>query len=209
VPLAALLIDNVPMPAGKKNAPPSLYQLKLVLLGISPPIWRRVQAPSTMPLSNVHDVLQAAMGWTNSHLHQFHKNGKYWGIPGDDEYADIKVIDERKVPVEKVLRFAGDTMRYLYDFGDDWLHEVVLEKILPSDVPTRPVCVAGERACPPEDVGGVHGYQEFLEVIFDPTHEEYDHYIKWAGKDFAPEKFDADAVNAKLGRMRWPVKHGR
>src|SRR5581483_3204114 len=103
------------------------------------------------------------------HLHQFEKDGKFWGDPETDEFGDLELIDESKVLVGKALKAQGDSMIYLYDYGDSWRHEVVLEKILPAESSgTKPVCLAGERRCPPEDVGGPHGYQEFLEAVFDP-----------------------------------------
>ena len=118
--------------------PKSIYQLKITLLGIEPPIWRRVQVPSGLPLSRLHDVLQVVMGWTDSHLHQFEKDGKFWGEPEHfEEEEDVKTLNERRVNIGKVLLAEGDTMMYVYDFGDDWRHEVVLEKILPPD-PTPP-----------------------------------------------------------------------
>jgi hypothetical protein len=101
-------------------------------------------------------------------------------------------------------------MIYLYDFGDCWRHEIVLEKITPADTSaTKPVCLAGERRCPPEDVGGPHGYQEFLEAIFDPNHEEFEHYRRWAGDPVHAEEFDLKAVSDILDRMRWPKRHRR
>jgi hypothetical protein len=192
------------MPTAK--AKPSIYQLKITLLGIDPPIWRRIQVPSTMPLCCLHDALQAVMGWTDSHLHQFEKDGKYWGVAEHYEEDDIKVIDESRVRVGKVLLAEGDSMVYVYDFGDDWRHEAVLEKIVPSkSTQTKPVCIAGQRQCPPEDVGGPSGYQEFLEVIFEPGHAEFSHSRGWAGGKFHAEEFDVRAVNKVLERMRWPV----
>ena len=193
-----------------QKAIPSVYQLKITLLGIDPPIWRGIHVPSTMSLSSLHDVLQAVMGWTNSHLHQFEKGGKYWGVPDDDGLEDdIEVTNECPVPVEEVLKAEGDSMVYVYDFGDDWRHEVVLEKIVASDTPTKPVCLAGERRCPPEDVGGPHGYQEFLEVIFQTGHEEFEHYREWAGNPVHAEEFDVATVNKTLSRMRSPMRQRR
>ena len=98
-------------------------------------------------------------------------------------------------------------MVYLYDFGDGWRHEVFLEKIMPSEPPTKPLCLAGERKCPPEDVGGPSGYQEFLEVIFDLGHEESAHFRGWAGGTFHAEEFNVKTVNEILERMRWPIRH--
>ena len=104
----------------------------------------------------------------------------------------------------------GDSVQYDYDFGDNWQHEIVLEQVLPApNVRPSPICLGGERHRPPEDVGGTSGYERFLEVIFDPTHEEYEQYVAWAGGSFQPEEFNVDAVNEVLKRMRWPLRHGR
>src|ERR1035437_487718 len=197
------------MPTAKPK--PSIYELKITLLEIKPAIWRRIQVPSTLLLCCLHDAIQIVMDWTDSHLHQFEKNGKYWGVPDDDGFdGDINVIDERRVPVAKVLLAEGDSMVYVYDFGDNWRHGVVLEKILPSDgTPPKPVCIAGERRCPPDDVGAQPGYQEFLGPIFEPGHEEFSHFRGWAGGKFHAEEFDLKTVNKALERMRWPVRHRR
>jgi hypothetical protein len=154
------------MPAPK--TPPSIYELKVTLMHIAPPIWRRIHVSSDIKLCCLHDALQVTMGWSDSHLHQWEKDGKYWGVPDDDELeGDIEVIDESRVPLGRLLEVEGDSLIYLYDFGDDWRHEVVLEKILSAATEAKhPICIAGERRCPPEDVGGPHGYEEFLEVIF-------------------------------------------
>jgi hypothetical protein len=196
------------MPA--TTAKPSVYNLKITLLGIKPPIWRRIQVPSTMLLCCMHDAFQAVIGWTDSHLHQFEKDGKYWGAPETDESGDLELLDESKVPVGRVLKSEGDSMVYVYDFGDDWRHKVVLEKIVLVDAAvSKPVCLAGKRRCPPEDVGGPSGYQEFLEVIFEPGDEEFEHYRAWAGDPVHAEKFDVKAVNDILERMQWPKRHRR
>jgi hypothetical protein len=196
------------MPTAKPK--PSIYELKITLLGIEPAIWRRMQVPSTIPLCCLHDALQAVLGWTDSHLHQFEKDGKYWGVPDDDGLdGDTEVIDESRVPLRKVFQAEGDSMVYTYDFGDNWRHSVVLEKILTSGVPKKPVCIAGERRCPPEDVGGPSGYEDFLAVVFEPGHEEFEHYREWAGNPVHAEEFDLKAVNEILERMRWPVRHRR
>jgi len=185
------------------------HELKATIIGIQPPIWRRLQVPRTMLLCCLHDALQAAFGWTDSHLHQFEKDGTIWSQPDWYEDADeMKVVDESKTPVSRVLMTEGDSMMYEYDFGDDWKHEIVLERILAADsVPV--ICLGGERCCPPEDVGGVGGYEEFLEVIFEPDHEEFDQYRQWVGDGFWPERFDLRGVNETLSRMRWPKRHRR
>lgn len=122
---------------------------------------------------------------------------------------DIEVMDESRVAVGKVLTAEGDSMVYVYDFGDNWRHKVFLEKTVLSDAPsTRPVCIAGERRCPPEDVGGLHGYEKFLKVIFEPG-QESEQFRVWAGGTGHAEEFDVKAVNQALERMRWPVRHRR
>ena len=113
------------------NAPTSIYELRITLQEILPPIWRRMQVPSTLPLCCVHDGLQAVMGWTDSHLHQFEKDGQYWGVPGDYEDGDIDVKDERRTRIGAILKAEGDSLLYVYDLGDYWQHDVVLERILP------------------------------------------------------------------------------
>jgi hypothetical protein len=201
------------------KTPSCIYELRITLEEIRPPIWRLVQVPGTLGLCCLHDVFQAVMGWTDSHLHQFEKDGKSWGVPEHYEDGEIDILDECRTKISDVLKAEGDSMLYVYDLGDDWRHEVVLEKILPApDTTVRPVCLSGERHRPPEDVGGTSGYQEFLEVIFDPRHEEYEHSVRWAGGPsvltqsadrFQPEEFDVKAANATLARMRWPARHRR
>jgi hypothetical protein len=203
----------------KTKADPWVYELRITLQEILPPIWRLIQVPSTLRLCCVHDALQVVIGWTDSHLHRFEKDGKHWGVPEHFEDDNIDIIDESRTKISDILTTPGDSVLYVYDFGDKWRHSVALEKILPaSTTMVRPVCVAGERHCPPEDVGGVPGYQEFLEVVFDPSHKEFDHYVQWAGGPspvnqsvgrFQPEEFDLRAVNAALSRMRWPARHRR
>lgn len=182
--------NNVGMRSTKGPAP--VYELKITLVGLTPLIWRRVQVPSSIKLCCLHSAIQVVMGWTDSHLHQFEKDGKNWGVPEWDEFGDLDLIDESKTTLADVLRAEGDSMIYLYDFGDNWQHEVVLEKIALADaaLPTHPICLGGERRCPLEDVGGVSGYEEFLEIIFDPTHKKYEHYVAWAGGHFE-DGFDA------------------
>ena len=166
--------------------------------------------PSILPRRCLHDAFQAVLGWTDSHLHQWEKEGKYWGVPDDDGFdGDIDVIDESKVPVAKLLLAEGETMVYVYDFGDNWRNQVVLEKILPTDAPTKPICLAGRRRRPPEDIGGPSGYQEFLKVLVEPGHEVPERFRAWTGGAFHPEEFDVKVVNTILERMRWPVRHRR
>ena len=134
------------------KAPSSIYQVKITLTGIVPPIWRRIEVPNSIKLCCLHSAFQVVMGWTDSHLHQFSKDGKNWGVPEYDEFDELDLIDEDTTQLAEVLKSEGDSMIYLYDFGDNWRHEVVLEKIQPADgALKRPVCLGGERRCPPED----------------------------------------------------------
>lgn len=147
------------------------------------------------------------MGWTDSHLHQFDMDGDSWGVPEYDECDDFELIDEGKNHLSDLLRSKGDTLIHVYDFGDDWRHEVVFEKIVPvTEQPKHPICLGGERRCPPEDVGGTHGYMEFLDAIIDPKHEEHERMVVWGGGHFI-DQFDLEAANQKLRRMRWPIRH--
>jgi len=135
-------------------------------------------------------------------------------VPEHFEDDDIDILDERRTEISAILKAQGDSVVYVYDLGDEWRHEVVLEKILPTlERTVRPFCLFGERHCPPEDVGGTSGYEEFLEVIFEPRHEEFEHYIKWAegpspvnrsAGRFQPEEFNVTAVNDRLSQRRWP-----
>lgn len=189
------------------KAPTLLNRLKITLVDIEPPIWRRIEVRSSIKLCCLHTAIQVVMGWNDTHLHQFKKGHKRWGIPEYDEFNQSHLIDESKAQLGGVLKAKGDSMLYEYDFGDDWQHEVVLEEILPAEhAPKWPVCFGGERHCPPEDVGGTPGYEEFLKVIFNSAHEDYKQHLRWVGGHFVDE-FDPKPVNDRLQGMRWPVRH--
>ncbi len=180
-----------------------ISQLKITLNGSRPPIWRRVQVPGDITLAKLHRVIQAVMGWYDSHLHQFIVGKTYYGVPSLDEFSELELKDERKVRLDQVLSKLKQKMVYEYDFGDGWEHDIVLEKVLPLDSNTRyPVCLEGARACPPEDCGGVGGYENFLEAIRDPDHEEHDEYLGWIGGEFDPEEFDIVLANRELKRIK-------
>ena len=179
-----------------------IYQLKITLKYIRPSIWRRIAVPRDVTLDELHLILQAAMGWTNSHLHQFKVGKTYYGAPNIDDFSDLNLKDESKARVNKVLSKPKQKMIYEYDFGDGWEHEILLEKVLPCDSTARyPRCLGGARACPPEDCRGVHGYANFLQAISDPEHEEHDEYLDWIGGDFDPEKFDPAEFENELKNM--------
>lgn len=175
----------------------SIYQIKITLNGIRPAIWRRLLMPSTMTLGELHDVLQIAMGWTDSHLHQFVVGNERYGVL-DPEFMD-EINDENQFRIRQLLKREKDHLTYEYDFGDGWEHNVVLEKILPFDKQTDlPKCTKGERECPPEDCGGVWGYQEFLQAIQNPSHPEHEEMLEWVDDEFDPEYFDLKETNEVL-----------
>jgi len=189
------------MPRRVSSANVPIYQLKVTLTGIKPPIWRRIQMPSDMRLDKLHQILQVVMGWTDSHLHQFSVGHTSYGILDPD--LDMDIRSERTVQLSHILPSPKAKCIYEYDFGDSWEHELVLEQIVTPDPATRyPICLAGKRACPPEDCGGVWGYAEFLEAIHDPDHPEHETMLDWIGGNFDPEAFDLDTVNRLLTRIR-------
>jgi hypothetical protein len=184
----------------KLDPPKTIFQLKVTLLGIEPLIWRRFLVPGGIMLHKFHKILQIVMGWEDYHLYGFTIGDFEYGIPDPESPYDFK--DSRKTKLQKAvsekMKFA-----YVYDFGDNWQHEIQVEQILKADKGLfHPVCLGGKRACPPEDVGSTDGYEDFLEAYFDPTHEEHGQMHAWAGDDFDPERFDLQTVNEKLGKFR-------
>jgi hypothetical protein len=178
---------------------PKIYQLKITLKYIRPPIWRRIEVPSDVTLPQLHLVLQAAMGWTNSHLHQFRVGKTYYGNSDVGEFGELNLKDETKLRLSKLLTKPKQKIVYEYDFGDGWEHEILLEKALPRDSRVRyPRCLGGARACPPEDCGGIGGYANFLAAIRDPDHEEHEEYLEWIGGEFDPGEFDVEDFDNAL-----------
>ena len=175
----------------------SVYQIKISLIGAKPPIWRTVLVPGNLGLASFHEVIQQTMGWTDSHLHQFIANNVFYGIPDDD--FGMEMEDEAKYKLSDLLKKEKDTLIYEYDFGDSWEHKILLEKILPFDGKTAlPVCIKGKRACPPEDCGGIWGYEDLLEAISNPNHPEHEDMLEWLGGEFDPEEFDLEQINKDL-----------
>ncbi len=190
--------------AARKWDQRAIRQLKVTIKHIEPLIWRRLQVPADIKLAALHDVLQTAFGWTDSHLHQFVIGDVFYGLP-DPDFSDWgrRVNDERRARLHKVTRRGVKRFLYEYDFGDGWEHQVILEKVhAPEEEVAYPRCVAGARACPPEDCGGPWGYQEFLEAILDPDHPDHDEMSEWLDEDFDSEAFDLEAVNARLQPRR-------
>ncbi len=172
-----------------------MFQLKIALMGTEPPVWRRVSVPWNISLSHLHYVIQESMGWCDSHLYLFEIKGRRYSDP-DFELEDVR--NAHKTWLHRVLR-EGDTFSYEYDFGDSWMHEIVVEKAFDAEEEhPGSACLDGARACPPEDCGGAWGYANRLEAIKDPLHEEHEEITEWVGEDFDPEAFDIDKVNARL-----------
>ena len=180
-----------------------IYQLKITLKEIEPLIWRRVLVSGNVSMKTVHKIIQIAMGWTNSHLHLFgFYDGRIFSDPVFELEDDPVPEDESKNKLRKVAPSIGIQFIYQYDFGDSWEHVIEVEDILPPGPSGRvPRCIDGENACPPEDVGGPHGYFDFLEAILDPKHEEHEEMLAWCGGFFNPRKFDMKEVNEALKRL--------
>jgi Plasmid pRiA4b ORF-3-like protein len=193
-------------PGGRDKS--GLYQLKITLKGSKPSIWRRVLVPGNMRLSRLHDVIQIAMGWTDSHLHQFIVGTRsactYFGVPDPEAtYVGDKTLNERRYAVADLAPIPKKKFIYEYDFGDGWEHEVIAEKILPRDPVFKcPVCLAGANACPPEDCGGIYGYYNKLDILADPKHPEHEDIKEWIGEEFDSTRFDLSEINAELRRLK-------
>jgi hypothetical protein len=199
-----------PTPSKRRPAKTDLlFQFTITLLGAKPSIWRRIQVQDCT-LDKLHEHPQTAMGWTNSHLHQFEIKGERYGDPEllDDGFEDFECEDSTRTLLSDILPKTGKrfAFQYEYDFGDGWEHEVLFEGNPPVDPKAKyPLCVEGERACPPEDCGGVWGYGDFLEAIRNPKHEEHESMLEWIGGRFDPEEFDARAATKamKTGLPDW------
>jgi hypothetical protein len=187
--------DEAPETAdsGQEEEPENIYVFRISLKEISPQIWRSVQVPGSFTLGDFHDVIQIAMGWENCHLHSFEINNRSYGAEGDDDlmdyYEDDYTLDDLELAEKQ--RFL-----YTYDFGDDWRHQILVSKIIPAfqaedEDKIYPLCLNGKRACPPEDIGGIYGYERILDSLKEgDLHSE----MEWM-KDYDSEHFDADSIN--------------
>jgi len=191
--------------------PPTTAQLKITLRHLDPDIWRRVTVPHDINLHNLHRVIQAAMPWTDSHLHSFHDGKKhYQPTPGDfliGDPDDTGSLDESLYRLCDLCPAEGARLLYTYDFGDDWQHDILLEKLTPAAKrPARAELLAGEHACPPDDCGGTDGYCDLVEILLDPKHPEHEERREWLdlpkGKKFDPYSHDLAAANKELRRLK-------
>ena|SRR5579859_3353792 len=180
----------------------TVYRIHVSLMDIEPPIWRRIELSSQSTLDQLHRVIQIAMGWQDYHPHEFEIDDERYGVP-DPDLNEPDVISDRTVCVSEVLRAPGAEMRYLYDFGDDWVHTVRLEAVVEEEPGAiYPRVLDGARSGPPEDCGGPFGYADLLEALIDPKHERFKEMREWAGLKFNAEVFSAQKVNARLRRNR-------
>jgi hypothetical protein len=186
-----------------------VYQFKISLKGLRPPFWRRIQVPENYSFWDLHVAIQDALGWLDYHLHAFYVTNpstgqlEEIGVP-EEEWASHKVHPAWKKKIARYFTPTNSKALYVYDFGDNWEHAVVLEKILPREENVfYPICTAGRRSAPPEDCGGLEGYDNLLKILKDPNHEEREETLEWMGEDFDPEYFDKDAIVFTDPRKRW------
>ena len=179
---------------------PTIYRIKVSLKETEPVIWRRILVPSNVTLHRLHLILQEVMGWTNSHLYRFEIDTKEYGVSNpDNDFNELDFIDSKRAKLKHVVSAKGDAFVYEYDFGDGWNHDLVVEDISePVTGGIYPICVDGERACPPEDCGGPFGYSTLLGIIANPEHKEYREMITWLGGYFRPALFSVEKVNRRL-----------
>jgi hypothetical protein len=192
--------------------PQIIHQFKITLLDTAPVIWRRIQVPDTCTFLNLHAAIQDAMGWEDKHLYMFYIGKRSEIIITDDRIDDPfgddgneNTFNGSEAPVARFLNAPGDRALYEYDMGDGWLHEVLLEGVLLKEKGVKyPRCLAGERACPPEDCGGAPGFEHLLETLASPHDPEHKELIEWLGGGYQPEKFDPAAVKftARRGRRK-------
>jgi PHD/YefM family antitoxin component YafN of YafNO toxin-antitoxin module len=192
-----------------------VYQFKIYLAGIRPPIWRRIQVPDNYSFWDLHIAIQDAMGWMDCHMHEFEvlnpatREMERIGIPADELDWGGETIAGWTRKIAKYFDPENSKAAYRYDFGDNWTHAVTLEKILLRVKDQRyPICLGGKRACPPEDCGGIGGYEELLEILADPNHSEHQSMLDWLGEPFDAEAFKAAALEFTDPRERWREAFG-
>ena len=188
---------DFPQHGKKQTAPAPIYQLKVALQGAKPPIWRRIQVPGNITLEELHSIIQICMEWDDQHLHQFLIDRTCYSLPdGDDLWQASRPKNEAKFTLHALEKKIQPRFQYIYDFGDDWMHQISVEKILPPEEgKAYPVLITGRRACPPEDIGGIFQYNHILEVLSDPEGEEYEEVTSWLDMDFFdPAGFDKEDI---------------
>jgi len=176
----------------------TIYQLKITLADIRPPIWRRVEVKDCT-LAQLNNIIQICMGWEGYHLWAFEIGSEQYG---EDSESDLEMKSARKAKLSQIVQAGMKKFHYVYDFGDNWRHVIQVEKVLQSEPDVKyPRCVTGSRAGPPEDCGGPWGYGDFLDAIQNPSHNQHEEMLEWIGGEFDPEAFALDAVNEELARV--------
>ncbi len=187
------------MPHSSASRP--LLCLHIELADIEPVIWRQVMVPASITLAQLHEVLQAAIGWHDLHLHEFQIQSRHYGPPSQDSDDDPVRLDEASHTLAQVLG-AATHFSYLYDFGDAWEHRISLPPLPLPAPPSLPWCLSGANAGPPEDMGGASAYQQFVEAMADPLHADHEAMLEWHGQPFDPSSWDRGRVNRRLKRLR-------
>ncbi len=183
----------------KRDTGPT-YQLEITLAYTEPPVWRRIHIPGLMTLADLHMVIQYCIGWQDGHLHQFQAGLKFYGPQMAGDYSDNQILDESRFQLVDLERELLQGMVYTYDFGDNWEHVILLEKVISeNESELFPVLMEGGRACPPEDIGGVPGYQNFIEMLADPEHGDHDELPGIPGlQSYDPDHVGKEAINDLL-----------
>ena len=186
---------------------PDILQLKIAIKDTKPAIWRTIQVEETITFFELHHIIQITMGWKNYHLFEFKAHKYRIGIEAEPEfYKESKIVDANTVTLGSLLE-SKEKFEYTYDFGDDWFHEIKVEKFLPDDGSVNyPICIDGALSCPPEDCGGTHGFRNLLTILKDPKHPEHKDMKKWVGKDYDPNKFDIGKINKELSNLKGYIK---
>lgn len=175
-----------------------VYQILIELEGLEPRIWRRARVEADITMRTFHHIIQVCMGWENCHLYCFKANGE---IITQIDFVDDDFVEDHEVSLDEFFSKPGDTMKYTYDFGDSWHHTITLEKVLDDDEDVLPRCLEGERNGPPEDVGGLPGYHEFVAIMSNPRLPEYEEKLDWYGGIYDPASFKLDFVNEELDEL--------
>lgn len=182
-------------------------QLKISLMGSQPLIWRQILIDENYRLDRLHQVIQIAMGWRNCHLHQFSIQDRIIGMILEDDWGMEDLEDETTIRIGDFLLKEGESFYYQYDFGDSWDHHIILEKI-GTESPDTPLCLAGKRGCPPENSGGIPGFQRLLEILQDENHPDHEDYQNWLEDNYDPTECPLDEINAELKKFGiWHRKH--
>lgn len=178
-----------------------ILQIKITLLDVEPPVWRRVLVPASLPLRRLHETIQAAMGWLNQHLYEFRVGERRFGVT-DSEGGVSTMANDSWVKLLSLVEQGIGRFHYVYDFGDDWRHEIVIEDIRPGEPGIDyPVFVEGARRCPPEDCGGPPGFQAFLEAVTNPAHPEHAETLDWNGEPYDQDDIERAIIDAQMSRI--------